>query len=262
APRNEGRSGAAVLWRTAACTKPGTAGRRTNSSRGPCGQGRRRPRVARRIFRSGCHNGQWADAEHVVLVSAITVRTRPHLPPPPLTTCAPSGCCGTTRRAGRSCVRRSSRRTPCGGRSRAGSTRSVRVPHADIELPTVHPADIAAAAKAALTEPPHRGRTYARAYRPERVHPVSRLEPSGRPWCARCPSRRSAGWGRHDGLLEVHKRSGGSPAPPSELSGSGRPSTPPRSAEAGPVPTHGRPGPHGCGSGRPGHGRGRVTPPG
>lgn len=38
----------------------------------------------------------------------------------------------------------------------------VRVPYADVGLPAVHPADIAAVARVALTEPGrHRGRTYA-----------------------------------------------------------------------------------------------------
>ncbi|MGK5698343.1 SDR family oxidoreductase, partial [Streptomyces sp. URMC 128] len=37
----------------------------------------------------------------------------------------------------------------------------VRAPYADIGLPTIHPADIAAVARVALTEPGHRGRTYA-----------------------------------------------------------------------------------------------------
>lgn len=36
----------------------------------------------------------------------------------------------------------------------------VRVPYADVGLPTVHPADVASVARAALTGPGHRGRTY------------------------------------------------------------------------------------------------------
>lgn len=38
---------------------------------------------------------------------------------------------------------------------------TVRMPYADTPLPTVHPADIASVARVALTEPGHRGRTYA-----------------------------------------------------------------------------------------------------
>ncbi|MFF9644896.1 Rossmann-fold NAD(P)-binding domain-containing protein [Kitasatospora aureofaciens] len=48
--------------------------------------------------------------------------------------------------------------------------RPVRVPYADTALPTIHPADIAAVARVALTEPGHRGRTYALTG-PERVTP-------------------------------------------------------------------------------------------
>jgi uncharacterized protein YbjT (DUF2867 family) len=38
---------------------------------------------------------------------------------------------------------------------------AVRLPYPDVGLPTIHPADIAAVARVALTEPGHRGRTYA-----------------------------------------------------------------------------------------------------
>jgi uncharacterized protein YbjT (DUF2867 family) len=38
---------------------------------------------------------------------------------------------------------------------------TVRLPYPDVGLPTIHPADIAAVARAALTSPGHRGRTYA-----------------------------------------------------------------------------------------------------
>jgi uncharacterized protein YbjT (DUF2867 family) len=44
----------------------------------------------------------------------------------------------------------------------------VRAPYADTGLPAIHPADIAAVAATALTEPGHRGRTYALTG-PERV---------------------------------------------------------------------------------------------
>jgi uncharacterized protein YbjT (DUF2867 family) len=38
---------------------------------------------------------------------------------------------------------------------------AVRLPYPDVGLPAIHPADIAAVARVALTEPSHRGRTYA-----------------------------------------------------------------------------------------------------
>ncbi|MDH6222941.1 hypothetical protein M2283_010293 [Streptomyces pseudovenezuelae] len=38
---------------------------------------------------------------------------------------------------------------------------AVRAPYADTGLPTIHPADIASVAQVALTEPGHRGQTYA-----------------------------------------------------------------------------------------------------
>lgn len=44
------------------------------------------------------------------------------------------------------------------------------MPYADVGLPAVHPADIAAVARTALTEPGHRGRTYALTG-PERITP-------------------------------------------------------------------------------------------
>lgn len=37
----------------------------------------------------------------------------------------------------------------------------VRAPYAETGLPTIHPADIASVARAALTEPGHQGQTYA-----------------------------------------------------------------------------------------------------
>ncbi|HUQ58881.1 SDR family oxidoreductase [Lentzea sp.] len=97
--------------------------------------------------------------EHVVLVSSITVQTHPHL-----------------RAAGANLAVEESLKSsgmawtvlrPTQFASNtlmwAGSIRDqavVRVPYADIGLPTVHPSDIAAVARAALTEPGHRGQTY------------------------------------------------------------------------------------------------------
>lgn len=101
-----------------------------------------------------------ADVEHVVLVSSITVQTHPHLGPARDNLAVErllkdSGMAWTILR-------------PTQFASNAlwwaASIRehqSVRVPYADTGLPTIHPADIAAVARVALTEPGHRGRTYA-----------------------------------------------------------------------------------------------------
>ncbi|WP_239486559.1 hypothetical protein [Streptomyces durocortorensis] len=55
----------------------------------------------------------------------------------------------------------------------------VRVPYADVGLPSVHPADIASAAHAALTGPGHRGRTY-QLTGPERISPRQQAHELGR----------------------------------------------------------------------------------
>ncbi|MGW4024462.1 SDR family oxidoreductase [Streptomyces sp. NPDC005009] len=101
-----------------------------------------------------------AGVEHVVLVSSITVRTHPHLPAAAENLAVErllrdSGMSWTILR-------------PTQFASNAlwwaasiRERRSIRVPYADIGLPAVHPADIAAVARAALTGPGHRGRTYA-----------------------------------------------------------------------------------------------------
>ncbi|CAL9647174.1 NAD(P)H azoreductase [Streptomyces sp. enrichment culture] len=110
-----------------------------------------------------------AGVEHVVLVSSITVRTHPHLPAAVENLAVErllqdSGTGWTILR-------------PTQFASNAlwwaasiREHRSIRVPYADTGLPTVHPADIAAVARAALTEPGHRGRTYALTG-PERITP-------------------------------------------------------------------------------------------
>ncbi|MFE4355181.1 NAD(P)H-binding protein [Kitasatospora sp. NPDC056800] len=101
-----------------------------------------------------------AGVEHVVLVSSITVQTHPHLGPARENAAVErllmdSGMAWTVLR-------------PTQFASNAlwwapaiRERRTVRVPYADTGLPTVHPADIAAVARVALTEPGHRGRTYA-----------------------------------------------------------------------------------------------------
>lgn len=52
---------------------------------------------------------------------------------------------------------------------------TARAPYADTALPTIHPADIASVARAALSEPGHRGRTYALTG-PEPVTPRQQVE--------------------------------------------------------------------------------------
>lgn len=101
-----------------------------------------------------------AGVEHVVLVSSITVRTHPHLPAADENLAVErllrdSGMSWTILR-------------PTQFASNAlwwaesiREHRSIRVPYADIGLPAVHPADIAAVARTALTGPGHRGWTYA-----------------------------------------------------------------------------------------------------
>ncbi|MFD0025184.1 NAD(P)H-binding protein [Streptomyces sp. NPDC058382] len=101
-----------------------------------------------------------AGVEHVVLVSSITVLTHPHLGPAGENLAVErlletSGMDWTilrpTQFASNSLMWAASVR----GRE------TVRAPYADVALPTIHPADIASVARVALTEPGHRGRTYA-----------------------------------------------------------------------------------------------------
>ncbi|MFP8908456.1 NAD(P)H-binding protein [Streptomyces atacamensis] len=101
-----------------------------------------------------------AGVEHVVLVSSITVQTHPQLPAAGENLAVErllkdSGMAWTILRP-----------TQFASNTLwwAQSIRDqgvVRAPYADIGLPTIHPADIAAVARVALTEPGHRGRTYA-----------------------------------------------------------------------------------------------------
>ncbi|MFF5981226.1 NAD(P)H-binding protein [Streptomyces olindensis] len=101
-----------------------------------------------------------AGVEHVVLVSSITVQTHPHLPAAGENLAVErllkdSGMAWTVLRP-----------TQFASNTLwwAQSIREqgvVRAPYADIGLPAIHPADIAAVARAALTEPGHHGQTYA-----------------------------------------------------------------------------------------------------
>ncbi|MFJ6012269.1 SDR family oxidoreductase [Streptomyces sp. NPDC092952] len=114
-----------------------------------------------------------AGVEHVVLVSSITVRTHPHLPQAGANLAVErvlqdSGMAWTILR-------------PTQFASNTlwwvQSIREqgvVRAPYGDVGLPAIHPADIAAVARVALTEPGHQGQTYALTG-PERVTPRQQL---------------------------------------------------------------------------------------
>ncbi|MGR4879559.1 NAD(P)H-binding protein [Streptomyces sp. LARHCF249] len=101
-----------------------------------------------------------AGVEHVVLVSSITVQTHPHLGPAAenLTVeqlLKESGMAWTILRP---------TQFASNARMWAAAIRqheTVRAPYADTALPTIHPADMASVARAALTEPGHQGATYA-----------------------------------------------------------------------------------------------------
>ncbi|MGE7388180.1 SDR family oxidoreductase [Streptomyces sp. NPDC004126] len=101
-----------------------------------------------------------AGVDHVVLVSSITVQTHPHLGPARANLAVErllkaSGMAWTilwpTQFASNALMWAASIR----GRE------TVRAPYAETALPTIHPADIAAVARVALTEPGHHGQTYA-----------------------------------------------------------------------------------------------------
>ncbi|MET8545163.1 NAD(P)H-binding protein [Kitasatospora sp. NPDC004799] len=101
-----------------------------------------------------------AGVEHVVLVSSITVRTHPHLGPAGENLAVEqllkdSGMDWTILRPTQFASNALMWAASIRGRE------AVRAPYADTGLPTIHPADIAAVARVALTEPGHRGRTYA-----------------------------------------------------------------------------------------------------
>ncbi|MEU2268236.1 NAD(P)H-binding protein [Streptomyces olindensis] len=101
-----------------------------------------------------------AGVEHVVLVSSITVHTHPHLPAAGENLAVErllqdSGMAWTILRP-----TQFASNTLWWARS-IRDEGVVRAPYADVGLPTIHPADIAAVARAALTEPGHQGQTYA-----------------------------------------------------------------------------------------------------
>ncbi|MFD3918644.1 NAD(P)H-binding protein [Streptomyces sp. NPDC058595] len=115
-----------------------------------------------------------AGVEHVVLVSSITVRTHPHLGPADenLTVerlLKDSGMTWTILRP----TQFASNALWWAAAIRERET--VRVPYADVGLPTIHPADIASVARTALTEDGHRGQTYALTG-PERITARQQVE--------------------------------------------------------------------------------------
>ncbi|GGU87016.1 NmrA family transcriptional regulator [Streptomyces albospinus] len=108
-----------------------------------------------------------ADVAHVVLMSSITVQTHPHLGPARENMAVErllkdSGMAWTVLRP----TQFASNALWWAASIREHQT--VRVPYADTGLPTIHPADIAAVARVALTEPGHQGQTYSLTG-PERV---------------------------------------------------------------------------------------------
>ncbi|MET9324183.1 NAD(P)H-binding protein [Streptomyces sp. NPDC003038] len=101
-----------------------------------------------------------AGVEHVVLVSSITVQTHPHLGPAGENLAVEqllkaSGMAWTILRPTQFASNALMWAASIRGRE------TVRAPYAETALPTIHPADIASVARVALTEPGHRGRTYA-----------------------------------------------------------------------------------------------------
>lgn len=101
-----------------------------------------------------------AGVEHVVLVSSITVETHPHLPAAEEKhalelALRESGMGWTILR----CTQFTANTLWWAESIRERGV--VRAPYGDVGLPAIHPADIASVARAALTEPGHRGRTYA-----------------------------------------------------------------------------------------------------
>lgn len=101
-----------------------------------------------------------AGVEHVVLVSSITVQTHPHLGPAGENLMVEqllkaSGMAWTILRP----TQFASNTLMWAASIRGHET--IHAPYAGTALPTIHPADIASVASAALTEPGHHGRTYA-----------------------------------------------------------------------------------------------------
>lgn len=101
-----------------------------------------------------------AGVAHVVLVSSITVETHPHLPAAKENQAVEralldSGMAWTILRP----TQFASNTVWWADAIRGSGT--VRLPYPDVGLPTIHPADIAAVARVALTGAGHRGRVHA-----------------------------------------------------------------------------------------------------
>lgn len=115
-----------------------------------------------------------AGVEHVVLVSSITVQTHPHLGPAAENQAVEhllkdSGMAWTILRPTQFAS------NTLWWAASIRERQAVRVPYVDTGLPAIHPADIASVARVALTEPGHRGRTYALTG-PERVTAREQVE--------------------------------------------------------------------------------------
>jgi uncharacterized protein YbjT (DUF2867 family) len=100
-----------------------------------------------------------AGVEHVVLVSSITVTTHPHLGPAAENAAVEklveaSGMEWTILRPTQFASNAAM------WASAISANQPVEIPYADVGLPTIHPADIAAVARVALTDSAHRGRRY------------------------------------------------------------------------------------------------------
>ncbi|MEU8898965.1 NAD(P)H-binding protein [Nocardia sp. NPDC048505] len=110
-----------------------------------------------------------AGVEHVVLISSITVETHPHLGP----AAEKAALEKELRASGLEWTILRPTQFASNTALWADAIRHdtpVRAAYADTGLPTIHPADIAAVAAVALTEPGHRGRTHALTG-PERITP-------------------------------------------------------------------------------------------
>ncbi|MGW6817423.1 SDR family oxidoreductase [Streptomyces sp. NPDC055005] len=101
-----------------------------------------------------------AGVEHVVLVSSITVETHPHLGPAAENLAVEE----LLRASGMAWTILRPTQFASNALMWAASVRdheTVQAPYAQTALPTIHPGDIASVARVALTEPGHRGHTYA-----------------------------------------------------------------------------------------------------
>ncbi|MFG2601669.1 NAD(P)H-binding protein [Streptomyces sp. NPDC048462] len=101
-----------------------------------------------------------AGVEHVVLVSSITVLTHPRLGPAGENLAVEQ----LLRAGGMAWTILRPTQFASNALMWAASVRdheTVHAPYADTALPTIHPADIASVARVALTEPGHRGQSYA-----------------------------------------------------------------------------------------------------